>query len=485
MTGFSPDPGSFAARHQLQSKEKRRSISDVLDRLEAENIETVRVCFVDQHGIMRGKTLVASGLKSAFASGVAMTSTMLLKDTAHNTVFPVWQENIGIGNGHMIGASDFLLLPDPATFKVLPWSPHSAWILSDIYFPDGTEISYSTRQIAKKALRNLDYEGYSFTMGLEVEFYILKLEDRNLGHENSGRPEDPPETSLLTHGYQYLTDQRYDQQEQIIDTLRRYAEQLGLPVRSMEAEFGPSQIEFTFDAQSGLANADAMVFFRTMTKEVCTRNGFHATFMCRPAFPHAMASGWHLHQSLISNRTAGNSFTPTSGNILSPTSENWLAGLLSHAEESCLLSTPTINGFKRYQPYSLAPDRIQWGLDNRGAMLRVIRSEHDNSSRIENRVGDPAANPYLYLTSQIYSGLDGLKRKLNAPAAVENPYDSDAPKLPTNLGAAIESFSRSEFYQEMLGHDFVDYYSRIKHAEWDRYLNTISDWEQREYFSLF
>jgi glutamine synthetase len=264
MNTFSMTSSSFAARHNLIDEEKSRVIAEVLARLEKEEIETVRVNFVDQHGIMRGKTLTSKGLAAAFEAGVSMTSTLLLKDTSHNTVFPIWQES-DVLTGHMMGAADFLMLPDPSTFRVLPWAPHSAWILSDLYFTDGDPVPYDTRRIAKDAVRALEEKGYSFTTGLEVEFYVLEIVEDNLDHNASGRPEEPPETRLLSHGYQYLTEQRYDQLELVMDLIRRNAEKLGLPVRSMEAEFGPSQFEFTFEASRGIINADAMILFRTIS----------------------------------------------------------------------------------------------------------------------------------------------------------------------------------------------------------------------------
>ena len=162
-----------------------------------------------------------------------------------------------------------------------------------------------------------------------------------------------------------------------------------------------------------------------------------------------------------------------------------IAGLLAHAEESCLLTTPTVNGYKRYQPFQLAPDRIQWGRDNKGAMIRGLTSPGDRASRVENRVAEPTANPYLFFASQILSGLDGIERGLKAPAPVEDPYSSGAKALPKNLAAAIEHFATSDFYKQNLGADFVQYLTHIKRAEWDRYLSTVSEWEQREYFSLY
>ena len=234
-----------------------------------------------------------------------------------------------------------------------------------------------------------------------------------------------------------------------------------------------------------MQHADAMMIFRTIVKQVCNRRGLHATFMCRPKVDNNMASGWHLHQSVIDAKTGDNLFIPAADGSLSDTASGWIAGLLEHAAESCLLTTPTVNGYKRYQPFQLAPDRIQWGHDNKGAMIRGLMQPNDNASRIENRVAEPAANPYLYFASQILSGLDGLEQGLLAPKPIENPYDSEAILLPKSLLAAIETFESSEFYRENLGADVVEYLTRIKRAEWERYLMTVSEWEQREYFSLF
>ncbi len=118
-------------------------------------------------------------------------------------------------------------------------------------------------------------------------------------------------------------------------------------------------------------------------------------------------------------------------------------------------------------------------------MIRGLMEPGDKASRVENRVAEPAANPYLYFASQILCGLDGIERGLAAPSPVESPYDSGATLLPKSLVAAIERFETSEFYKGRLGADTVSWLTRIKRAEWDRYLMTVSEWEQREYFSLF
>jgi len=477
-------PG-FTAEHGLLSSDQLRLAQEVLARVEAEGLETVRVLFGDQHGVLRGKTIVASGLASAFRSGLAVTSTLLLKDTSHRTVFPVWGGDIGFGAGMMTGAGDVVMVPDPATFRVLPWSPTSGYVLCDLVQKDGTPIPFSSRAILRRAVNRLEAAGKRLVCGLEVEFYVFRLDDPKLAHADGGMPGTPPATSLLSQGYQYLTDARYDALEPVMDALRRACLALGLPVRSMEAEFGPSQCEFTFEPDGAMAHADAMMLFRMAAKQVCARMGLHATFMCRPKVENGMASGWHLHQSVVDAASGDNLFMPEADGALSPVAAGWIAGLLEHAAETCLLTTPTVNGYKRYQAFQLAPDRIQWGRDNKGAMIRGLMAPGDKASRIENRVAEPAANPYFYFASQILCGLDGLERGLAAPPPVESPYESDATLLPKSLIAAIERFETSGFYKETLGEDVVSYLTRIKRAEWDRYLMTVSEWEQREYFSLF
>lgn len=477
-------PG-FTADHGLLTPDQLRLAQEVLARVEAEGLETVRVLFADQHGVLRGKTIVAGALASAFRSGLAVTSTLLLKDTSHRTVFPVWGGDIGFGAGMMTGAGDIVMVPDPATFRVLPWSPGSGYVLCDLVQKDGTPIPFSSRAILHRAVERLEATGKRLVCGLEVEFHVYRLDDPKLAHADGGMPGTPPQTSLLSQGYQYLTDARYDALEPVMDALRRACLSLGLPVRSMEAEFGPSQCEFTFEPDGAMEHADAMMLFRMAAKQVCARMGLHATFMCRPKVENGMASGWHLHQSVVDAASGENLFMPGADGALSPDASGWIAGLLDHAAETCLLTTPTVNGYKRYQAFQLAPDRVQWGRDNKGAMIRGLMAPGDRASRIENRVAEPAANPYLYFASQILCGLDGLERGLVAPPPVESPYESDAVLLPKSLVAAIERFEASGFYKEALGEDVVSYLIRIKRAEWDRYLMTVSEWEQREYFSLF
>lgn len=458
--------------------------ADLVQQVSEGELETIRVLFPDQHGVLRGKTIVASAFLSIFCTGLAVPSTLLLKDTSHATVFPVWSEDADVP-GNMTGASDVLMVPDPATFRVLPWSPHSAWIICDVCYKSGAPIPFGARTVLKTAIDKLAKADMALVVGLEVEFHVFEKTDDKLEHADATMPAQPPQTRNLAPGYQFLTETRYSALEHVMDALRRNCQALGLPIRSMEVEMGPSQFEFTFDPADPLTHADNMMMFRTMVKETCARQGLHATFMCKPNLENAAASGWHLHQSVVRASTGENLMIPEVENSLTPTAQSWIAGILAHARESCLLTTPTVNGYKRYRPHQLAPDRIQWGRDNRGAMVRALMAPGDPASRIENRVAETTANPYYFFASQILSGLDGVTQGLFAPDAVESPYDGPAMSLPESLLAAIQEFETSTFYRDALGDDFVDYLSRIRRAEWNRYHLTVSAWEQAEYFDLY
>ncbi|MEO8203631.1 MAG: glutamine synthetase, partial [Betaproteobacteria bacterium] len=206
----------------------------------------------------------------------------------------------------------------------------------------------------------------------------------------------------------------------------------------------------------------------------------------RPRIPNVMSSGWHLHQSLNKASDGANAFVPAKeGEQLSPLGKNYLAGLLAHARGASALSTPTINGYKRYRPNSLAPDRVIWGRDNRGVMLRVLGGPGDPATRIENRVGEPAANPYLYFASQILSGLDGMQRNLEPGPSADAPYETEAEALPATLTDALVALRADACLREGLGSAFIDYYCRIKESEIARFNLEVSEWEHREYFEMF
>ncbi|NRO97211.1 glutamine synthetase [Paraburkholderia sp. NMBU_R16] len=477
---------SFIENHGLWTDAQHAAYAELLDRLKKSDVQVVRFSFPDQHGLLRGKTLVVDEAISAFKSGVTLTSTLLAKDTSHRTVFPVFTAGGGFDMPEMQGACDTLMVADPETFRILPWAPHTGWVLCDVYFPNGRPVPFGTRHLFRHALERLGNHGFEFVSGLEVEFHVFKVTDPNMRPEHSGQPGIPPDVELLSHGYQYLTELRYDAVDHVMEMLRRGIDGLELPVRSLEVEYGPSQFEFTFAPTRGIKSADDMILFRSAVKQICQRNGYHATFMCRPRIPNVVSSGWHLHQSLVHSADCNNAFMPTNADApLSIVGQRYLAGLLAHAQGAAALSTPTINGYRRYRPYSNAPDRANWGCDNRGVMLRVLGGQNDPATRIENRIGEPAANPYLYFGSQVLSGLDGLGRKLELPASADTPYETQADALPRTLSDAIAALRADESLREGFGSAFIDYFCKLKEAEIDRFNLEVTEWEHREYFETF
>ena len=477
---------SFVAQHGLWSDLQRAAAREMAAGLRAGGVEVVRFVFADQHGVTRGKTLVATEALAMLEEGVSLTSTLLLKDTAHRTAYPIFSAGGGHGIAEMQGAADMLIVPDPTTFRILPWAPSSGWVLCDPYFHDGRPVPFGTRHILARAVEALKRRGYAFLAGLEVEFHVFRATDPHMALTDAGQPGTPPEVALLSHGYQYLTELRYDLVEPVMELLRKNVQAIGLPLRSLEVEYGPSQFEFTFAPQSGLANADAMLLFRNVVKQVCRRAGYHATFMCRPALPNVFSSGWHLHQSLTDLVSGANAFAAPAG-AKTPLSElgmHWLGGLMAHARGAAAMSTPTINGYRRFRPNSLAPDRVAWAHDNRAAMLRVMARDAA-ASRIENRVGEPAANPYLYFASQILSGIDGLEQKLDPGPSADAPYETAAPPLPRSLREALAALREDACMAAGLGQDFIAYFCRLKEAELARFDAEVTDWEQREYFEMY
>jgi glutamine synthetase len=481
-----PDAGShFAERHGLWEAGRAKAAIEVEARVRRDNIQVIRFSFADQHGLLRGKTLVASELARVLRNGVGCPSSLLLKDTAHRTVYPAYTADAGVGVPEMASAADVLLIPDPTTFRVLPWAPHTGWMLCDLRFPNGAAVPFSTRDLYRRVLDGLAERGMEFVAGTELEFHLFRVTDRHLTPQDAGQPGTPPDVQLITQGYQYLTEERYDDIDPILEPLRAALQGLGLPLRSLEVEFGPSQCEITFGPAAGLEPADLATLARSAIRQVARRHGHHATFMCRPRMPNVVSSGWHLHQSVRGRGGESLFVSDARDQPLSTTARAWLAGLLAHATAAASFSTPTINGYKRYRPFSNAPDRAIWGCDNRGAMIRVLGGPGDRATRLENRIGEPAANAYLYMASQIVCGLDGIDRALDPGPSADAPYAADAPMLPRSLDEALMALSSSACLRAGFGDAFIDYWLHIKQAELARFQAEVSDWEHREYFATF
>src|SRR2546421_4606698 len=439
----------FVERHELWSDEQKDAARKIEADVREKGLRQVRVSWADQHGIARGKTLTAEGFAAALRNGKDFQSAVLIMDTTNNIIVPLFAPGGGFGIPEMTGYPDVILVPDPRTFRVLPWANRTGWVLCDMYFANGKPVPFSAREIFRGLLEDLRKTGYDYTAGLEVEFYITKLEDAMLTPENSGWPPAPPQVSTIAHGFQYLTESRNAEIEPILQLLTDNLEAVGLPLRTIEDEWGPGQTEFTFAPMTGLDAADSMILFRTATKQICRQNGYHATFMSRPALPNFFSSGWHLHESLYGVDGDQNAFMAGDDGEgpLSELGRHFAGGVLDHAAGASIFTTPTVNGYKRFQPNSFAPSRISWAYENRGAYLRVIGGPGDPTTHLENRAGEPTANPYLYMASQIISGMDGVQKKAEPPPLSEEPYSEDRPPLPGSLMDAVAALREDRLFR--------------------------------------
>jgi glutamine synthetase len=496
-------PG-FIETHGLWSDAQKEAAARVIKEIDAGSIESVRVSLTDAHGVLRSKLLTIRAFRGALENGLAFTNALFIFDTGNAFVFNPFEKGGGFGRVEMEGCSDIIVVPDPTTFRILPWTPSTGWMMGDVYFPSGEPFPYAPRHLMRRALDELRRSGFEYLAGLEVEWYLTKLDDPlfEIEHVGSiGVPPTPARVRATTRGFQLANEAHIDEVDGILQVLRKNLESAGLPLRTIESEFGPGQQEFTFDPLAGLAAADAMTFFRSAARQVCRRHGYHASFMCKPAIGEFFASGWHLHQSLIDIASGKNAFMAAKpGEPLSELGRRFIGGILKHAAAATVFSAPTINGYRRFKPYALAPDRVTWAIDNKAAMLRVQGAGDSPGVHIENRAGEPAANPYLYMASQIVSGLDGIANQIDPGPPDELPYAATGKAtLPASLPEALAALKQDKLFANKFGAEVIEYIVKLKESELDRfmkYLDTagmtledcrdrVTEWEQREYFELF
>lgn len=492
---------SFIDCHDLWTHDQKARAREVLRQVEIDELHLIRLVWADPHGAARAKSISPDAFRNAMSDGYNINVATSTLDASGGRIFSSFVPGGGMNLDEMTGSPNLVIVPDPNTYRDLPWAPGVGWVLCDEYFRDGRPFHFSSRHLLRKQITRLNEAGFQHVVGLEVEWYLSKVVQQQLEPENTGIPGKrgrPIETAPIEPGYSYHSETNLDIMQPMISDLANAYTKLGLPLRSIENEYGPGQIECTFAAEEAMRAADDYVLFRTATRQVCRRLGYFATFMSCPGLPGHFPSGWHLHQSLFDKDTNNNLLTPTNDSeILSETGKNFLSGLLKHSIPATIFSTPTINGFRRFKPNSLAPNRVTWGYDHRGVLMRVISQPNDTASRIENRAGEPSANPYLFIASQIAAGLDGLLNNLTLDDAEEAPYTSDCQLLPTTFSDGLNELENDNFYRNAFGNLFLDYYLALKNAELDRFQEycddkvvgenetTITEWEQNEYYDFF
>jgi glutamine synthetase len=490
----------FIDRFGLWTPEQARQARAMKARVLKHKVKLIRLVWSDTHGHARTKEVTVPAFLSALTNGYNINVATTTLDASGARIFASFTPGGGMGLTEMTGSPNLTIVPDPATFRALPWAPGIGWVICDEYFSNGLPFHFSPRQILKKQLKRLGAQKRSLMVGLEVEWYLLRLAGDDIQPENTngiGVKGKPLRTIPVETGYSYHSESNFDIMQPVLTALCEHFEKIDLPLRSIENEWGPGQVECTFAPKDALTTADNLILFRSATRQIARRMGHLASFMARPAIAGFCASGWHLHQSMTDASGRKNLFMPEkTGEPLTPLGMHYLAGLLDNAQAATPFTTPTINGYRRYKPNSLAPDRATWAYDHRGVMARVLGGPHDPATRIENRIGEPSANPYLYIAAQIVCGLDGIANKRDPGPQELSPYNSSFPLLPKSLPEALAALEGSALFREQFGETFISYFLAFKRTELGRYekwqaeheghpADEPTEWEQNEYFDFF
>src|SRR3954464_15905638 len=307
-----PQSKNFIDQHGLWTDSQRRQAEELKLRVQQENLQFVRLAWADPHGASRAKAVTVPAFIAALTNGYNINVATTTLDSANARTFSSFTRGGGMGLPEMTGSPNLTIVPDPATFRVLPWAPGVGWILCDEYFNSGVPFHFSPRHLLRKQLRRLQEKGMGYVVGLEIEWYLLRVAEE-LSDEHVGAPGmrgRPVRTVPPEPGYSYHSESNMDLMQPVLTSLAEAFEKVELPLRSVENEWGPGQVECPFAAGDALTAADNLLLFRTATKQICRRMGHAATFMCRPGLKGYYSSGWHLHQSLVDTKSGKNLFMP-------------------------------------------------------------------------------------------------------------------------------------------------------------------------------
>jgi glutamine synthetase len=440
---------------------RAEACAEVRRAAEEADIKFIRLWFTDVVGRLKSFAITRDELDGAMANGMGF-------DGSSVTGFNAIEE------------SDMIAMPDPTTFKVMPWRAGErsvARMICDVRTPDGEPYMADSRHVLRGALERMRSLGFdSFKIGPELEYFYFRLDD-------DGRP-----TPLDAGGY--FEDTTMDAS----DDLRKHTvlalEEMGIPVEYLHHEVGPSQHEIDVRYADGLEMADHCITYRTVVKEVAKKHGVYATFMPKPLFG-VNGSGMHTHQSLFIGDS--NAFhDPDDRWYLSDVAKSFIAGQLRHAREISLLFAQWVNSYKRLVPGYEAPVYIAWSRRNRSALIRVplYHPGKENATRAEIRCPDPSCNPYLAFAGLLHAGLEGIEQGYELPDPMEtNLYELtkqerralDIESLPESLGDAIDTAAESDLVERALGTELRDRLISLKQREWDEYRVQVTPWELERY----
>ncbi|ABK52868.1 L-glutamine synthetase [Acidothermus cellulolyticus 11B] len=445
----------------MQSDDQR-NVERLTEQLRSEGIDVLRIGYADLIGTERGRDLVVETLAHHLGEGGIAFCRGVFHTSPRGDVVPV-------AGGLDAGLPDVLAKPDLSTVRKIPWEDGVAHVLADIVEPDGRPCAESPRSVLRSVVGRCEAENLVPVVGPEMEFYLLE------GSSSSGwrRYGEAP-------GNVYVAGRKGDPENLLLEFLRQLA-RYGIRATAGNHEFFSGQFEINIGHSHALDAADRAFRFRTAVKELARRAGKHATFMAKP-FNEEGGSGFHLHFSIVdpSDRSLfADEAAPTG---LSSLAEHAVAGILAHAPALAAFNNPTINSYKRFGPDTLASWLIDWGLDNRSTMVR-IPPERGDATRIEVRLGDATANPYLAIASVVAGAYLGIEEKLTPPPPTEG-YGYDASRsrlLPRNLEAALDALEADTELTEILGKPLISAFVTYKRNELERFAHYVTDWEVGEY----
>ncbi|MFQ5788920.1 MAG: type I glutamate--ammonia ligase [Acidobacteriota bacterium] len=387
-----------------------------------------------------------------------------------------------------IEESDMVLIPDLTTFRVFPFTSTNgrgrtgdkvARLICDIYHPNGSPFEGCPRLALKRVTEEARRLGYTMMAGPEAEFFLFQ----------SGEGGGPTTLSHDVGGYFDLTpvDRGEEARRDIVNAL----EAMGYEVEAAHHEVAPAQHEIDFQYAEAVTTADNVATFRFVVRHVALQHGLHATFMPKPVFG-INGSGMHTHQSLF--RGDENAFFSAEGeHQLSATALHYIGGILRHARGLCAITNPLVNSYKRLVPGYEAPTNVAWSMRNRSPLVRVPE-KRGQSTRIEVRMPDPSANPYLALAVMLKAGLEGIRNRIDpGPPVNKNIYRMSQrerrrlkiDELPATLSEAVDALEKDRVIQEALTPHILEHFVEAKRAEWQDYSAQVHEWEVKRYLSVY
>ena len=412
------------------------------------------ISFTDLFGVVRSKLVPTSAISGMQKNGAGFAGF-----AAHLDMTPA--------------DSDMFGLPDAERLIQLPWKPEVGWLPSDIYL-GGKIVAHGPRTVLKQVLADAKEKGYLVKTGVECEYFILTPEGTEVA--------DSADIQAKPCYDQQALMRRYDLISEICD----HMETLGWGPYQNDHEDANGQFEMNWDYTEALTTADRHSFFKYMTKTVAERHGFRATFMPKP-IATLTGNGCHAHVSVWNKTGKINLMEDKKGELgLSKLAYHFIGGLLEHAESLAAITNPVVNSYKRINAprttsgATWSPNTVTYSGNNRTHMIRI-----PDSDRIEVRLADGAANPYLLQAVLIGAGLWGVANKidpgkrLDIDMYAEGHKVKNAPKLPLNLLDALRAFQNNKIMRGILGAEFADSYLKLKMEEWNSYMQHFSEWERQ------